>query len=257
MNAFTQIPQEPRHYNDDFKGKHIELTNNNWPNKGEIEFTNLKLKYRDDLPFILKGLNCVINPGSRVGIVGRTGAGKSSIMVCLFRLFEPEGSIKIDNIETTKEMGLFDLRSNLAIIPQDPILFSGTLRFNLDPFNKYNDNDIINALKKVYLWNEYFSTKNAKLNYIISENGSNLSSGQKQLICIARVLLKKPKLLLLDEATASIDYQSDLLIQKSIKNSFDKNTTILTIAHRLQTIIDSDKIMVLGMNILYKILIKY
>eukprot|EP01084_Bolivina_argentea_P237181 398697_1 len=133
-------------------------------------------------------------------------------------------------------MGLFDLRSNLAIIPQEPTLFSGTLRFNLDPFQKYNDNNIINALKNVYLWN-YFKDKNHNngLYYKISENGSNLSLGQKQLICIARAWLKKPKVLLLDEATSSIDFESDQLIQKSIRKNFDKNCTILTIAHRLQT----------------------
>ena len=255
LHAFGNIEQEAAHHNDEFKNQYPEMINNEWPKYGEIKIRNLKLRYRKDLPLILHGINCDISAGSKIGICGRTGAGKSSIMICLFRIFEAEidCSIHIDQIEILKQMGLFDLRSNLAIIPQEPTLFSGTLRFNLDPFNKYCDQQIIESLQNVYLWNYFKDKKDEEsgdnsgigIYYKISENGSNLSLGQKQLICIARALLKKPKVLLLDEATSSIDFESDQLIQKSIRQNFDKNCTILTIAHRLQTIIDSDKILVL------------
>merc|ERR1712228_207016 len=197
-----------------------------------------------------KGISCVIPSGSKIGICGRTGAGKSSIMVTLFRLFEfdhGEGDgIFIDDVDVS-QIGLFRLRSNICIIPQEPVLLSGSLRFNLDPFDVYKDDEIIESLKHVFLW-DFVKEKEDGIYYQIAENGLNLSKGQRQLICISRALLKKPRILLLDEATSNIDYENDQLIQTSIRNNFggkNNDCTILTIAHRLDTIMDSDKIMVL------------
>merc|ERR1712228_308064 len=195
-----------------------------------------------------KGISCIIPSGSKIGICGRTGAGKSSIMVTLFRLFEFDHSegdgIFIDDVDVSK-IGLFRLRSNICIIPQEPVLLSGSLRFNLDPFDVYKDDEIIESLKHVFLW-DFVKEKEDGIYYQMGENGLNLSKGQRQLICISRALLKKPKILLLDEATSNIDYENDQLIQRSIRDNFGgKECTILTIAHRLDTIMDSDKIMVL------------
>ena len=245
LHAFSQIEQEPEYENGYLADQKVREI---WPTTGNIQFKNLKLKYRDDLPYVLNGITCDIPSGSRIGICGRTGAGKSSIMVCLFRLFEfdanEEGEgIFIDGLPTSK-IGLFPLRSNICIIPQEPVLLSGTLRFNLDPFDRFSDEEIIESLKHVFLW-DFIREKAETIHYQIAENGSNLSKGQRQLICISRALLQKPKILLLDEATSNIDYENDQLIQQSIRDNFDKDCTILTIAHRLDTIMDSDKIMVL------------
>ena len=245
LHAFSQIEQEPDYENGYLKEQHVDGV---WPDSGRIQFKNLKLKYRENLPYVLNGVTCDIPTGSRVGICGRTGAGKSSILVCLFRLFEFDAvedgeGIFIDGLPTSK-IGLFPLRSNICIIPQEPVLLSGTLRFNLDPFDRFSDDEIIESLKHVFLW-DFIREKAETIHYQIAENGSNLSKGQRQLICISRALLQKPKILLLDEATSNIDYENDQLIQQSIRENFDKDCTILTIAHRLDTIMDSDKIMVL------------
>ncbi|KAL5244983.1 hypothetical protein ACI65C_012393 [Semiaphis heraclei] len=219
-----------------------------WPTRGEIQFKNLKVRYREGLDLVLKGLDILVEGGQTVGIVGRTGAGKSSLTLSLFRIVEAaEGSILIDGVDISK-IGLHTLRNRLTIIPQDPVLFSGTLRINLDPTNSNTDAQLWNALELAHL-KAYVVGLSGGLDYEVSEGGENLSVGQRQLVCLARALLKKTKILVLDEATAAIDLETDDLIQKTIRTEF-KDCTILTIAHRLNTIMDSDKVIVLDNGIM-------
>eukprot|EP01132_Coremiostelium_polycephalum_P009298 gene9298-11395_t len=216
-----------------------------WPKEGSIQFDNVVLRYREDLDPVLKGISFEIQPREKIGIVGRTGSGKSSIVLALFRLVEiMDGLITIDGLDIS-EIGLKDLRRHLAIIPQDPILFEGTLRQNLDPFNEYTDYEIWNVLNEINLKEKVTSMEGLESKVV--ENGDNWSIGEKQIICLGRCLLMKPKILVLDEATASVDSDTDQLIQRKIREKFQQ-TTVLTIAHRLNTIMDSDRILVLDSN---------
>ncbi|NWQ61769.1 MRP1 protein, partial [Neopipo cinnamomea] len=214
-----------------------------WPEEGKVEFRGYGLRYREDLDLVLKNINVTINGGEKIGIVGRTGAGKSSLTLGLFRINEAaEGEIIIDGVNIAK-IGLHDLRFKITIIPQDPILFSGSLRMNLDPFDQHSDEDIWRSLELAHLKN-FVSSLPDKLNHECAEGGENLSVGQRQLVCLARALLRKSKILVLDEATAAVDLETDKLIQSTIKSQFEE-CTVLTIAHRLNTIMDYTRVLVL------------
>jgi len=237
VNEYTEIVEEGPY---DVPNKKVTAQ---WPAQGAIEFKNVVLRYRPGLDPVLKGVTFRVNTREKVGIIGRTGAGKSSLLQALFRTVEiEEGEILIDGINL-REIGLRDLRSRLAIIPQDPTLFTGTIRSNLDPFDQYQDIQIWKALEACYM-KAAVEKMDLQLEAVVGENGENLSVGQRQLMCLGRALLRNAQILVMDEATAACDVETDALIQRTIREQFvDK--TVLTIAHRLNTVIDNDKILVM------------
>ena len=224
-----------------------------WPSEGSIRFENYSVQYRPETEIVLKNLNFEIRPKEKIGIVVRTGSGKSTIALCLFRILEAkEGAIYIDDIDIS-QVGLKKLRSNITIIPQDPTLMEGSLKFNIDPLNNHTEQEIEEVMREIGFW--YICERNLEenknkpeeekgLNMIITENGGNISIGERQLICITRAILRKSKIIIMDEATASIDVNTENIIQKAINNLLN-DSTILTIAHRIKTVLNSDRILVL------------
>ncbi|RHN50977.1 putative xenobiotic-transporting ATPase [Medicago truncatula] len=234
INQYSHIPSEAQEVSE---GNHPPI---NWPDVGKVEIKDLKIQYRPNAPLVLHGINCTFEGGHKIGIVGRTGSGKSTLIGALFRLVEPTGGkIIVDGIDISS-IGLHDLRSSFGIIPQDPTLFIGTVRYNLDPLSQHSDQEIWEVLRKCQL-RESVKDKGG-LDSSVVEDGSNWSIGQRQLFCLGRALLRRSRILVLDEATASIDNATDLILQNTIRKEF-ADCTVITVAHRIPTVMDCNMVL--------------
>ena len=232
MLQYLELPLEPPHT------QPTDPSQEKWPRGGGIQFKNVSLRYRPGLPLALSDFTAELLPGQKCGVVGRTGAGKSTLVLALFRLVEPtSGSIMVDGVDTLR-MGLRTLRKAIAIIPQDPVLHQGTVAHNLDPFGRTDHSVLRDALRRSQL-------SESMLDQEVSKGGTNLSSGERQLLCFARSLLYDASILVLDEATSNLDEKSDAALQKLLRVEF-ASYTVLTIAHRLITVIDYHKLIVMG-----------
>ncbi|KAI9161635.1 hypothetical protein LWI28_019201 [Acer negundo] len=235
LNQYMHIPSEAPEVIEDNRPPP------NWPTVGKVDICDLQIRYRLDAPLVLRGVSCTFEGGHKIGIVGRTGSGKTTLIGALFRLVEPVGGkIVVDGIDIST-IGLHDLRSRFGIIPQDPTLFNGTVRYNLDPLSQHNDQEIWEVLGKCQL-REAVEEKDLGLDSLVVEDGSNWSMGQRQLFCLGRALLRRSRILVLDEATASIDNATDMILQKTIRTEF-ADCTVITVAHRIPTVMDCTKVL--------------
>ncbi|KAJ6976843.1 ABC transporter C family member 10-like [Populus alba x Populus x berolinensis] len=238
LHQYMHIPSEAPEVVEDNRPPY------DWPAVGKVDICDLQIRYRPGTPLVLRGISCTFEGGHKIGIVGRTGSGKTTLIGALFRLVEPTGGkIIVDGIDISK-IGLHDLRSRLGIIPQDPTLFNGTVRYNLDPLSKHTDQEIWEVLGKCQL-QEAVQEKEQGLDSLVVEDGSNWSMGQRQLFCLGRALLRRSRVLVLDEATASIDNATDLILQKTLRTEFS-DCTVITVAHRIPTVMDCSMVLAIS-----------